>query len=167
MITRSRKAKTEAAVRALEQFEIAYELSTEMGRDVLRANLAKTALVANRPEKAKKYAEEMLSKNVGGWNYGNNIHDGNSILGSLALAEGDVKKAKEYLLKAGATPGSPQLNSFGPDMTLAQELLRKGETEAVLEYFDLCAKFWEMGREQLDDWGILVRGGKTPNLKLY
>jgi tetratricopeptide (TPR) repeat protein len=167
MITRSRKAKTEAAVRALEQFEIAYELSTEMGRDVLRANLAKTALVANRPGKAKKYAEEMLSNNAAGWNYGNNIHAGNSILGRLALADGDVEKAKAYLLKAGATPGSPQLNSFGPDMTLAQELLRKGETEVVLEYFDLCAKFWEMGRDNLDEWTMAIENGKTPSLKLY
>jgi len=38
------------------------------------------------------------------------------------LKEGKVEDAKHYLLEAGKTPGSPQLNSFGPDMSLAEEL---------------------------------------------
>jgi hypothetical protein len=64
------------------------------------------------------------------------------------------------LLKAGATPGSPQLNSFGPNMALAKELLDKGEREAVLEYFTLCSKFWD--RDELKEWMALVKDGVTP-----
>ena len=67
------------------------------------------------------------------------------------------------MLKAGATPGSPQLDSFGPSMTLAKELLEKGERQAVIEYFQLCAKFWEMGKKSLENWTSVVKEGKIPD----
>ena len=40
------------------------------------------------------------------------------------------KLAAEYLLKAGATSGSPQLDSFGPNMSLAKDLLGKDQRES-------------------------------------
>ena len=49
-------------------------------------------------------------------------------------------------------------------MTLAKELLEKGEREVVLEYFDLCAKFWELERDKkLKKWKSQVEAGKTPD----
>ena len=163
MITTSLKGKTDAAGKALEQFEIAYKLSTDMGRDALLQYLAKVALAANSHEKAKKYAEEMLSQNSPGWNYGNNIHHANIILGRIALASDDLKEAKKCLTDAGKTPGSPQLNSFGPNMTLAKELLQKGEKDVVLKYIELCSKFWKMGKDRLDTWSVVVKDGKIPD----
>ena len=163
MITNSLKTKTNAAGKALEQFEIAYKLSTDSGRDVLLQSLAKAALAANKPQKAKEYAENMLSQNSPGWNYGNNIHHGNIILGKIALASDDLDEAKKRLIMAGKTPGSPQLNSFGPDMTLAKELLQKGEKDVVLEYLELCSKFWKMGKDRLDKWSVVVKDGKIPD----
>ena len=73
------------------------------------------------------------------------------------------KLAAEYLLKAGATSGSPQLDSFGPNMSLAKELLEKDQREPVLLYFELCRKFWEMGGERLDRWTKEVNAGITPD----
>jgi hypothetical protein len=64
------------------------------------------------------------------------------------LREGKLADAKAYLLKAGATSGSPQLNSFGPQMPLARELLEKGEKETVLQYLDLVSKFWASDNEE-------------------
>jgi hypothetical protein len=49
-------------------------------------------------------------------------------------ANGDIEEAKKQLLLAGKTPSSPQLNSFGPNMILAKELLDKGEKDTVLHY---------------------------------
>jgi hypothetical protein len=95
--------------------------------------------------------------------YGNAIHDGNSVLGRAALKQGDIKKAARYLLDAGKTQGSPQLNSFGPNMSLAKELLEKGEKNAVLQYFEFCRKFWSMGGEDLDNWTKEVKAGKVPD----
>ena len=127
------------------------------------AAVVRCAPPANKPTKAKKYADKMLSQNISNWNYGNNIHHGNIILGRIALTLDDVEEAKERLIKAGKTPGSPQLNSFGPNMTLAKELLQRGEKDVVLKYIELCSKFWKMGKTRLDEWSVVVKDGKIPN----
>ena len=163
MIGKSSKARTDAAEKALEQFEIAYRLSTDLGRDALLQSLAKVALAANNVEKAKEYADKMLSENIAGWNYGNNIHHGNIVLGRIAIKLDDLEEAKKRLINAGNTPGSPQLDSFGPNMALAKELLQKGEKEVVLKYLELCSKFWERGKERLDTWSVVVQDGKIPD----
>ena len=96
---------------------------------------------------AEKLAIEYLEiANIkkGNWNYGNAIHHANLILGRIALKNGDTLSAKKYLIKAGNTPGSPQLNSFGPNMLLAKELLEKGEKKSVIEYLNLTKKFWKL-----------------------
>jgi hypothetical protein len=81
------------------------------------------------------------------------------VLGLVALRQGSVANAKQYLLESGKTTGSPQLDSFGPDFTLAKELLQKGERETVLEYLSLCRKFWKMGAAKLDAMTDAARGG--------
>lgn len=125
-----------------------------------------------RSLKARKYhiAEQLAAEylelaNVfpDDWNYGNAIHKANLAFGSIALDTGDVELAKEYLLKAGKTPGSPQLNSFGPNMSLAKQLLERGEKDVVLQYFDLCRTFWDMGDEWLKYWSESVKAGGNPN----
>jgi hypothetical protein len=97
------------------------------------------------------------------WNYGNAIHKGNLALGRLALREGKIDAAEEFLLRAGRTPGSPQLDSFGPNMLLAKELLENDRREKVLEYFALCGKFWEVDHGQLKQWTAQVRARKEPD----
>jgi hypothetical protein len=163
LIRGSLKDRTAAAGMALEQLEIAYKLSTDAGQDPLLHPLARAALAANDLDKARQYAERMVSQPGSGWNSGNNIHHGNIVLGQLALRMNRLEEAKERLIKAGRTHGSPQLNSFGPNMALAKELLEHREKDVVLEYFALCAKFWKMPRDRLETWTALVKDGKTPD----
>lgn len=115
-------------------------------------------------EAATQLGEQRLDNATGGpnWDYGNAIHYGHLILGHVALRRGDVEQAKEQLLRAGRTPGSPQLNSFGPNMSLARDLLLKGEKEVVLTYIDLVADFWELD-DELEDWVNQIRNGEPPN----
>ena len=54
------------------------------------------------------------------------------------------------------------MNSFGPNMSLAKDLLEKGERDTVLQYFELCRKFWTMDYGKLDEWSQEVRAGKIP-----
>lgn len=116
---------------------------------------------------ATSYAQELLAlaeKHKNDWNYGNAVHKGNIILGRVALRKSERAKAKEYLLAAGRTPGSPQLNSFGPNMVLAKELLAAGEKDVVLEYFSLCAAFWKDTFGALSTWRSLVEKVKLRTL---
>jgi hypothetical protein len=155
-------ARKTAARKAFRQYELAYDRSEPMRKDALLTDLAKSAFEAGLLDDAKKYAEEMLDDDAPGWNQGNRLHHGNLILGRIALAKNDVGEAKSRLLLAGRTTGSPQLNSFGPNMLLAKELLERGETEVVLEYFAQCAKFWKSPRRKLEQWVEDVKADRIP-----
>ena len=138
--------------------------SLETGDTAMVKNLARQELAA--------YAQPR------DWNYGNVIHSAHALLGRAALREGDQAAAAGHLLKAGATPGSPQLSSFGPDFTLARELLEAGDAKTVLAYLDLVQKFWvdEVRKSagalaerlagehaaKLDQWRAEIRAGRKP-----
>jgi hypothetical protein len=145
--------------------EIRYA-KTDMEKFYALRDAAKQSFVLGHIEDARQFATELLriaKQCPGDWNYGNAIHDGNVVLGRIALREGHVEDAKKFLLAAGGTPGSPQLNSFGPNMSLANDLLEFGERDVVLEYFDLCRKFWAMGDSKLTTWSDDIRVGKVPD----
>jgi len=162
---RTNGERQKGAKAALDAYERSLgRMHDDEERGALLSDVAKVALEAGEIAKAQGYAEEMLKtaeSERGSWNYGNMVHHGHLILGRLALRAGDLDKAKEHLLAAGDTPGSPQLNSFGPNMTLAKELLEKGERQAVLEYFKRCGSFWQ--RAELEAWSKEVQAGKIPD----
>lgn len=153
----------ESAARALSDFERAYELSSASDQGYLLQYLGMAAFVAHDIEKARTYAESMLAAIPDDWSKGNRIHFGNLLLGRIALSQGDPAEAGTRLIAAGQTPGSPQLNSFGPDMALAKKLLEHGETRAVVRYLELCGNFWEMDRGRLKEWIVLIEAGRTPD----
>jgi len=130
--------------------------------------LARAAFDASEFEEARNCALELLEK-VSSADVatssaidGNAVHNANLILGRLALHVGEVEQAKRYLIASGKTSGSPNLCSFGPNMSLAKDLLEHGEQETVLRYFDLCRVFWELHGDLLDQWTQEVRAGKVP-----
>jgi len=132
----------------------------------LITKIAPTALAAGETAKATAYSQSLLSQAPempNDWNYGNAIHVAHLVLGHIALSSGDVAEAKRQLLQAGDTTGSPQLNSFGPNMRLAQELLAKEEREVVLQYFELCAKFWGDRQGLLKKWKSMILEGAKPD----
>lgn len=159
--------KKQQAAAALSQYERAYALTTtDTGKFYLLDDLATTAFDAGDTNKAAGYAQQALNAAATfgekDWNTGNAIHHGNLILGRIAFQAGNIELAKHYLLEAGKTPGSPQLDSFGPNMALARDLLAKGEKDTVLQYFALCAKFWK-SQSELDAWTDAVKHGITPD----
>ena len=151
---------------ALSQMERAYEMSPGETRTSVLTGLPATAFDAGDLQKARAYAELLLNEAAGergNWNYGNAVHKGNLTLGRIAAAQGQLADAVTFLRAAGDTPGSPQLNSFGPNMSLAKDLLERGETTAVLAYFEACRRFWKSGARQLDTWTREVEAGTIPN----
>jgi hypothetical protein len=128
-------------------------------------DLAQLALAAGEADKARAYSKqllEMASQYPKAWS-GNAIFYGNLVLGRIAVQEGNLGPAGQYLLAAGATPGSPQLNTFGPGMSLAKELLEKGQSGVVLQYLTLCKNFWKHDDGKLDEWSATLRSGGTPD----
>jgi hypothetical protein len=81
------------------------------------------------------------------------------------------------LYAAGCTPGSPQLNSYGPNFVLARELAEKGEYNAVIAFLDQVARFWANpetkkpaykqlaieNQKLLEAWKKELRAGKVPD----
>jgi hypothetical protein len=130
---------------------------------------AERALRRGKLDKASRLARELLDlaeRYRRDFDYGNALHHGHRLLGEVALRRGDVGTAREELLAAGRTPGSPQLNSFGPNMSLAKGLLEAGERDVILQYFELCGTFWKhdlMG--SLPAWTADVREGRIPDFR--
>jgi len=139
------------------------------GSDPIRRNpflprLTKAAFAADDYARAAGYADEALSAAKQGvfWWTGDAIHQGNIVLGRLAMGKGDVEEAKRALLAAGRTPGSSSLASTGPNMQLAKELLDRGEADTVIRYLEECGTFWEANRGKLAEWIVLIRAGLKP-----
>jgi len=172
-------ATRDACRTGLNYLEVAYDLTDEKTRvtagqkgEFFLLEMAEMALAANESPRAKAYASDLLQSlddttAKTNWNYGNAVYNGNLILGHVALAEGNIPEAKKFLLAAARTPGSPQLNSFGPNMSLAEQLLMKGEKQVVLEYIELCRKFWKRGGARLDELKKAVEQGTKPKFSKY
>jgi tetratricopeptide (TPR) repeat protein len=155
------------AAKSLKVFEQALD-DTHDPRERLNdlPDAAQAAFEAGEYERAATYSKEELGV-AGQPGYGENnadaIHYGNIVLGRIALRQGDVTAASAYLLKAAEIRGNPHLDTFGPNMMLAKELLEKGERKSVLEYFDLCGKFWADNDKKLDQWRSAVTSGSDPD----
>jgi len=137
---------------------------------------AERALAWGNPDEAEALAKqllEMAERYREDWYYGNAVHHAHTVLGQVELARGNPAAAEIALLESGRTPGSPQLNSFGPSMALAEELLDIGRSDAVVEYLELCKEFWcpagdespgvDRTRRTLDTWIFLVKDGRIPD----
>lgn len=131
---------------------------------------AKAAYMLGLFSEAKEWAEEMselikvVPKN---WNYGNVIYYQNWVFGMLAFDNGDLERAKSFLNMAASTIGSPQLNSFGPNMRLARNLLKSGEVEAFLNFLNQVEVFWKHGKPWIHVWRNKVNQGLIPNCKMH
>lgn len=101
------------------------------------------------------------------WNYGNAIHDANRILGLISVRNGEIDEAAAYLVKAGKSTGSPQLDSFGPELDLANELLKLGKTEEVLIYLNDIGSFWDMDDGRINKWVKEIENGGKPEINRF
>ena len=129
---------------------------------------------AGSNEEAKSYAEQAVAmaaeprfKNAGPNTFessfaGDAVSVGNIVLGRLALVREDLEAAENYLVLSGQIKaGSPVF--FGPNMTLARELLKRGRSEAVLKFLEECSHFWRNADVQIQRWAATIRSGEIPD----
>ncbi len=129
-------------------------------------NLAEAYLDAGRPTKAAEAANEMLKsdqvRNSSGFYYPGFI--ANSVLGRVALKQGDVREAALRLLAAGRGPSAPQsAGSTPPDWKLAQDLLSAGDRDSVLAYIEEVRGWWKAGASRLNAFASSIRNGMMPD----
>jgi hypothetical protein len=133
--------------------------------------MAKLALWLGETDKAAGYASEALRLTLPPQvdpfdTSADAIHDANMVTGVLALRRGDIEGAKQCLLASARTRGSLELRQLGPNLTLADELLKKGEREAVIQYLDHCRSFWAQGQRLVDKWVTEIRDGTDPQFDI-
>jgi hypothetical protein len=91
------------------------------------------------------------------------VQRGNTILGLVALRQGDLAESKQYLIDSAKPSAAKFVSIYGPKMILARELLESGERDAVIEYLENCITLWPNGQNALRNWIADVKNGKTPN----
>lgn len=145
-------------------------VSSKLSRFYNIEDLAASAYEEDDHDRAKTLIKEYLelaSTYRCNWNYGNAIHNSNRILGLIALDNNDISGAARYLIEAGKSTGSPQLDSFGPNLDLANELLTLGESEAVANYLLGVRGFWAGKKSIIDDWIQKIEAGDEVQLNQY
>jgi hypothetical protein len=107
-----------------------------------------------------RYAEKMLREDPAS---GDAIYTGNLILARAALDNDDLTNAKQYLLRAAATPGTRRIEQNVLDVSIARVLFERGEKDAVLQYLERGRDLWPQGAQALGRWEAAIRGGRRPN----
>ena len=162
-----RRAAAADAVTELGDLDLA---ASEIDRFYALTVAVQAAAVLEQYDVASKLSEELLALAPSyrdNWNYGNAVHNAHTALGLVALANGNIAGAIQHLHAAGATPGSPQLDTFGPSMALARALMLEGHFEPVAEYLKKCRLFWEMGEQWLDTWEKMIARRVVPNCVMH
>jgi tetratricopeptide (TPR) repeat protein/alkyl hydroperoxide reductase subunit AhpC len=134
-------------------------------RSMMLSSLAPAYLDAGNPAKAADAAAEVLAQNQDPQRVnGMNIFTGNTVLGRVALQNGDIKEAGRRLLAAAHGGGNMQFGTFGPsDWHLAEGLLAAGDRDSVLSYLDALHPLWKNDNGRLDGWASTIRAGGTPD----
>jgi tetratricopeptide (TPR) repeat protein len=158
--------------KALEYLEKSYATAPGEREKLARLGiLAAYSFEAGEFDKAKDYATRAVAakakvspEHPADW-VSDSVFHGHMVLGKLALRDGDTQAAGRQMLEAARTAGSPGLNSFGPNMSLAKLLLERGERTVVVEYLHLCETFWtcEVDREKIPQWISVVESGGIPD----
>jgi hypothetical protein len=137
-------------------------LESDVAKHTDLDSVVRAAFEAGELERARLYADELLwrgQQGKGEWYETPWIHHAHIFRGRVALQQHKLEEAKRELLAAGDPPG--QFGAFGPNMSLAKELLEKGERAVVLEYLKECSQHWSS--KQLERWTQQVERGGMPD----
>lgn len=186
---------TEIAKKAFFEFETAVSLTKDPDeRACLLEQAVQYAFDADAYDKAKTYANELINyeyrshskldhtisdgnvcfsqwSDYGQTDLAGEVHDVKIILGGIALRNGDIAQAKQYLIDAARPLASTPPFLCNLDMELAKKLLALGEKTTVLEYLDLCTKAIEASSpseekergEQILKWKRIIEEGGVPD----
>src|SRR6266850_1280460 len=147
------------AERALEEYRRVLELTKNpAAREALSGEMADAAFKIGDFPAADELAKIYLKSSDR-----TAVQRANTILGRVALRDGDVVRAKQYLLDSAGPQTARDIALAGPTLVLAKELIERGERDAVLQYLENCLQLWPRGESVLRIWIADIRNGKNPN----
>lgn len=134
------------------------------------ANYVNAANNAEQFEEAESPAKDILHEansvipTIDG---GYALHEAHTLLGRLALKKGNLALAKEHFRQAGQVPPSPRLRALGPNMSLAKDLLEKGDCNDVLDYLQNISKLWndDLAKKSSSEWMSNIVSGQMPDFR--
>lgn len=96
------------------------------------------------------------------------LHEANSILGLLSIADNDISAAADFLIKSTELGQSGEIELAMPNLRLANELLRKDQARIVIAFLANCRHFWRYGVESglIDRWISDISAGRSPDLRI-
>jgi hypothetical protein len=161
------RACTEQALAAATAHQAEGSATENARKEFYRVGQSVRTVVRNQEwtqgaTKATAYLE-LAAKFPCNWDYGNAIYIGNSVLGMAAFQRGEIAAAVDFLRRAGKSPGSPQLDTFGPNLELASALMKVGQRDVVAEHLREISAFWEMEDGRLACWQAEIAAGRQPN----
>jgi hypothetical protein len=151
------------ALKELERMETKIKGEAEKGHVLVE--MARNLFLLGEYEKAEVLALRAViasSKSTPTIAVGDVFHQGNLILGRIALKSGDVDKAKAFLINSAKTSDAPVLAAFGPNMMLAKQLLDRGERDIVLEFLNMCSSLWQSENHEAEKWIYEIKNGRIP-----
>ncbi len=141
--------------------EAYFTASQQLSQCLLQGDIPKAVILAAQLQSVE---EKLLNTKHPLSISSQNTYNINDAFGRAAFLRKDYLAAGDYLLKAGETPGKfPALRSFGPDMWLAQALLKTGHKDFVLTFLESCKGFWDT--PSLNQWIAVLRDGGEPDLR--
>jgi len=111
--------------------------------------------------------DEESAQHLWMWGYTSRLYKINDALGRSALAKEEYIAALQYLQKQTELPDDKQnlLCCFGPNLWLAQQLLKAGYTSDVLSFLQGIKKYWTKDTDNhLDGWIADIQKGNTPDM---
>lgn len=160
---------TDAAFHAC-RYERAVDRVAAAGASGLRfeflGDAAVTALDAGRPDDARRWLREARAA-IGAAGDDDDVGEAPEKAavaeGRLALLDGDRATARDRLLaSARALTEATQL-SFGPNATLARDLLAAGDTATVRAYLAALDTTWTDGADKVAAWRAALDQGEGPD----
>jgi hypothetical protein len=140
------------------------------------ARIAFCALAAGELDRSRQACSEMLQSESPPDAMQAHAHLAHVVLGRIALRRNDVEAAREELRAAGRTAWLRGIHPGEPSMDLADELLERGEREAVSEYLQVlldgaqgsprAKNTWHVDQwiDRLIAWKALLQAGRKPEL---
>jgi peroxiredoxin len=164
-LVRSEANRAEDPRERARLFSEAIGFAAERDKSTYLADLAKAEFEAGDDAAATRDARrvveaaaELVKRNP--FQAATMINAGNSVLGRIALAHGDVAEAQARLRASLDVAESTDFRFAGPDMTLAGDLADAGERDAVISYLESSREFWPHDRGLVDHYIKSIKAGK-------